>query len=243
MIIEEFECDIVLSDDGLQHYALHRDVEIVVIDSIRGFGNEYIIPAGPLREPLERLNEAHFLVHNGKKEKLEDSSRDIHVSLRPIGLRNAKTHELVHHADWQNSLHVKAVAGIGNPESFARTLFEMGFSPTLIAKNDHESLTPEDIFSENPDEAVVVTEKDIVKYRGEVPDNLWVLEVEMPLSKKFIDDIDDKKIHIITDKPNMELPSIILKFSEKAIKIEDIHIPQTSLEDVFLDLTGRKIND
>ena len=189
MIIEEFECDIVLSDDGLQHYALHRDVEIVVIDSIRGFGNQHIVPAGPLREPLERLNEAHFLVHNGKKEKLEDSSRDIHVSLRPIGLRNAKTNELVHHADWQNSLHVKAVAGIGNPESFARTLFEMGFSPTLIAKNDHESLTPEDIFSENPNEAVVVTEKDIVKYRGEVPDNLWVLEVEMPLSKKFIDDI------------------------------------------------------
>jgi ABC-2 type transport system ATP-binding protein len=55
--------------------------------------------------------------------------------------------------------------------------------------------------------------------------------------------INDKKINIITDKPNMELPSIILKFSEKAIKIEDIHIPQTSLEDVFLDLTGRKIND
>ena len=189
MIIEEFECDIVLSDDGLQHYALHRDVEIVVIDSIRGFGNQHIVPAGPLREPLERLNEAHFLVHNGKKEKLEDSSRDIHVSLRPIGLRNAKTNELVHHADWQNSLHVKAVAGIGNPESFARTLLEMGFSPTLIAKNDHESLTPEDIFSENPNEAVVVTEKDIVKYRGEVPDNLWVLEVEMPLSKNFIDDI------------------------------------------------------
>ena len=189
MIIEEFECDIVLSDDGLQHYALHRDVEIVVVDSIRGFGNECIIPAGPLREPLERLNEVHFLVHNGKKEKLEDSSRDIHVSLRPIGLRNAKTHELVHHADWQNSSHVKAVAGIGNPERFERTLFEMGFSPTLIAKNDHESLTPEDVFSENPDEAVVVTEKDIVKYRDEVPDNLWVLEVEMPLSKKFIDDI------------------------------------------------------
>ena len=55
--------------------------------------------------------------------------------------------------------------------------------------------------------------------------------------------INDKKINIITDKPNMELPSIILKYTEKAIKIEDIHIPQTSLEDVFLDLTGRKIND
>ena len=70
-----------------------------------------------------------------------------------------------------------------------------------------------------------------------------VLERKPQFLNDYEHSIDDKKIHIITDKPNMELPSIILKFSEKAIKIEDIHIPQTSLEDVFLDLTGRKIND
>ena len=70
-----------------------------------------------------------------------------------------------------------------------------------------------------------------------------ILERKPQFLNNYEHNIDDKKIHIITDKPNMELPSIILKFSEKAIKIEDIHIPQTSLEDVFLDLTGRKIND
>ena len=70
-----------------------------------------------------------------------------------------------------------------------------------------------------------------------------VLERKPQFLNDYEHNIEDKKIHIITDKPNMELPSIILKFSEKAIKIEDIHIPQTSLEDVFLDLTGRKIND
>ena len=70
-----------------------------------------------------------------------------------------------------------------------------------------------------------------------------VLERKPQFLNDYEHNIDDKKIHIITYKPNMELPSIILKFSEKAIKIEDIHIPQTSLEDVFLDLTGRKIND
>lgn len=73
------------------------------------------------------------------------------------------------------------------------------------------------------------------------------LKDELENKPQFLNDyehhIQDKKINIIIDKPNMELPSIILKFSEKAIKIEDIHIPQTSLEDVFLDLTGRKIND
>lgn len=73
------------------------------------------------------------------------------------------------------------------------------------------------------------------------------LKDELKNKPQFLNDyehhIEDKKINIIIDKPNMELPSIILKFSEKAIKIEDIHIPQTSLEDVFLDLTGRKIND
>ena len=70
-----------------------------------------------------------------------------------------------------------------------------------------------------------------------------ILERKPQFLNDYEHNIDDKKIHIIIDKPNMELPSIILKFSEKAIKIEDIHIPQTSLEDVFLDLTGRKIND
>ena len=70
-----------------------------------------------------------------------------------------------------------------------------------------------------------------------------ILERKPQFLNDYEHNIDNKKIHIITDKPNMELPSIILKFSEKAIKIEDIHIPQTSLEDVFLDLTGRKIND
>jgi len=70
-----------------------------------------------------------------------------------------------------------------------------------------------------------------------------ILERKPQFLNDYEHNIDDKKIHIITDKPNMELPSIILRFSEKAIKIEDIHIPQTSLEDVFLDLTGRKIND
>ena len=69
-----------------------------------------------------------------------------------------------------------------------------------------------------------------------------VLERKPQFLNDYEHNIDDKKIHIITDKPNMELPSIILKFSEKAIKIEDIHIPQTSLEDVFLDLTGKRLN-
>jgi tetraacyldisaccharide 4'-kinase len=188
-IINEFACDVVLCDDGLQHYALHRDVEIVVLDSMRGHGNGHIIPAGPLREPVTRLNEVDFLVHNGGKGASEDGARDVYVSLQPMGLRNAKTNELVHHMNWKGPASVYAVAGIGNPERFESTLLEMGFSPILSAKNDHESLLPEDILLGDSNETVVVTEKDIVKYKGPLPENLWILEVEMSLSQKFIDDI------------------------------------------------------
>ena len=69
------------------------------------------------------------------------------------------------------------------------------------------------------------------------------LNSDFSFLNKYDYKISEETVQIFTDKPNLELPSIILKFSEKGIKIEDIHIPQTSLEDVFLDLTGRKIND
>ena len=99
------------------------------------------------------------------------------------------------------------------------------------------------------DKGKLIVEDSVDNLKKMVKNSSIEIQLKDVLEKKpqFLNDyehnIDDKKIHIITDKPNMELPSIILKFSEKAIKIEDIHIPQTSLEDVFLDLTGRKIND
>ena len=99
------------------------------------------------------------------------------------------------------------------------------------------------------DKGKLIVEDSVDNLKKMVKNSSIEIQLKDVLDRKpqFLNDyehnIDDKKIHIITDKPNMELPSIILKFSEKAIKIEDIHIPQTSLEDVFLDLTGRKIND
>lgn len=99
------------------------------------------------------------------------------------------------------------------------------------------------------DKGKLIVEDSVDNLKKMVKNSSIEIQLKDILDRKpqFLNDyehnIDDKKIHIITDKPNMELPSIILKFSEKAIKIEDIHIPQTSLEDVFLDLTGRKIND
>lgn len=99
------------------------------------------------------------------------------------------------------------------------------------------------------DKGKLIVEDSVDNLKKVVKNSSIEIQLKDTLERKpqFLNDyeynIDDKKIHIITDKPNMELPSIILKFSEKAIKIEDIHIPQTSLEDVFLDLTGRKIND
>ena len=188
-LIELFSCDLILSDDGLQHYRMHRDVEVAVIDATRGLGNSFTLPAGPLREPHKRLDEVDMVVRNGGSNEMPDldkSGKTSHVQLIPVGLRKFGSDRLITLDDWVDSMSVHAVAGIGHPERFAITLMDMGFKPELHAKNDHEALSIRDVqFSDKC--AVIITEKDAVKYKDLAPDNLWVLEVRMPLSDEFVD--------------------------------------------------------
>ena len=190
-LIERFSCDVILSDDGLQHYAMHRDVEVAVVDVIRGLGNRLTLPAGPLREPLERLTEVDLVVHNGAEAISADvgmAEKSSFVKLKPFGLRKFGTDELIDVAHWVDSMSVHAVAGIGHPERFAVTLKEMGFQADLHAKNDHEALSIADI-TFNDQCPIIITEKDAVKYNDVVPHNLWVLEVRMLLSEDFVDNL------------------------------------------------------
>ena len=190
-LIERFSCDVILSDDGLQHYGMHRDVEVAVIDMTRGLGNRLTLPAGPLREPLERLSEVDLVVHNGAEEisaGLGMAGKSSFVKLKPFGLRKFGTDELIDVAHWVESMSVHAVAGIGHPERFAVTLKEMGFQPALHAKNDHEALSIADI-TFNDHCPIIITEKDAVKYNDIVPHNLWVLEVRMLLSDDFVSNL------------------------------------------------------
>jgi tetraacyldisaccharide 4'-kinase len=168
--------DVVLADDGLQHYALARDLEIVVVDSLRGFGNGRLLPAGPLREGRGRLQRAGLLVCNGGT----GPPRSIAMQLVPTAfVRIADGHREAVEA-WAGR-RVHALAGIGHPERFFGTLADLGLELYLHPRPDHAPLTAADL----PDAEglpVVMTEKDAVKCRTFAQASHWYLEVTAAFS-------------------------------------------------------------
>ena len=181
-LIEEFDVDVVLSDDGLQHYRMHRDLEIAVLDARRGLGNGQCLPAGPLREPPERLQDVDFIVLNGAAQSsshflpASSSINSISMTLQPTFFRHLRSGQRVAANDWTGSRSVHAVAGIGNPERFSDTLTSLGLEPRLHRFPDHHPFTQADLQFDD-DLPVVMTSKDAVKCEGFAPDNVWVLEV------------------------------------------------------------------
>lgn len=194
LLLHDSPCHIVLSDDGLQHYRLHRDVEIAVVDAVRGLGNGRTLPSGPLREPSSRLSQVDFVVLNGAgaASRAEIGPSKTHkVELQALGLRNIASKQLVSVDAWERGKKVHAVCGIGHPERFAQTLEGLGFDVILSSVNDHQCLTGGDIeFGDLL--PVIITAKDAVKYPDAAPPNLWVLEVEMPISDDFVASLIDQ---------------------------------------------------
>ncbi|MBT6422022.1 MAG: tetraacyldisaccharide 4'-kinase [Porticoccaceae bacterium] len=187
-LLHETSCDIVLSDDGLQHYRLHRDIEIAVVDATRGLGNGRMLPSGALRESPSRLSQVDFVVLNGSGADIaaEIGLVGAHqVELQALGLRNIASNLIVPVNAWEGGVKVHAVCGIGHPERFAQTLKELGFEVILSSVNDHQHLSDDDL-EFGDDLPMIITSKDAVKYRGVIPDNLWVLEVEMSISEDFV---------------------------------------------------------
>lgn len=187
-LLEKFDCDVVLSDDGLQHYALHRDIEVVVVDGERGFGNQRLLPAGPLREPLSRLQEADFVVINGelRNKTVPLPGATYSMMVHAMTLNNLASGESIPVAEWAGSRDVHAVAGIGHPQRFADTLSELGFVVTLHPKNDHQLLSDKDIRF-NDQKPVIITAKDAIKLTDTMPENVWVLTIEAVIQQGFTD--------------------------------------------------------
>lgn len=179
-LLADAEVDLVIADDGLQHYALERDVEIAVVDGLRGVGNGLCLPAGPLREPLARLRDCHWVVANGAATGLVD--HESVMVAQATALVNLATGERVTPSDFV-SWHgepVVAIAGIGNPARFAATLAEIGLQSSMCAFPDHHRFTPADL--EVGDGAtIVVTEKDAEKIGtlDGVGPRCWYLEIDM----------------------------------------------------------------
>ncbi len=157
----EPDCDVILCDDGLQHYALARDIEIAVVDGMRGFGNGRRLPAGPLREPPSRLSEVDAVVVNGEGF---DRTGAIRMRLEPVAVvafRDGSRRPLSEYAGRE----VVAAAAIGNPERFFSMLRAHGLRVETRTLPDHARFTPA-LAGAGRGKPVLLTEKDAVKCNG-----------------------------------------------------------------------------
>jgi tetraacyldisaccharide 4'-kinase len=171
------ECDVLLSDDGLQHYALARDVEIAVVDGERGLGNGFMLPAGPLREPPSRLRTVDAVVVNGSAQSFATPTRGHSMKLEGRELRNLLNPDYVVGPAHFQRQRVHAIAGIGNPRRFFADLEALGlqFEPHVFP--DHHAYAPADIAFRDA-EAILMTEKDAVKCAAFAAETHWVLRVD-----------------------------------------------------------------
>ena len=165
-------CDVVVSDDGLQHYAMARDCEIVVIDGDRRFGNGWLLPAGPLRETPARLAAADAIVVNGGRELLDGALRMRLEATSALSLIGGAVNALDEFAG--RSVH--AIAGIGNPERFFNMLRARGIEVIGHPLPDHAHLQAADI-SFADERPVLMTEKDAVKCAGIAGPHHWYVPV------------------------------------------------------------------
>lgn len=186
-LLDANDCDVVLADDGLQHYALARDIEVVVIDAKRGLGNGLLLPAGPLREPASRLDTVDFVVSNGGPAELPANTPHYIMQIQPDLLMPLdQSRQAVAPQHWGLSKTVHAVAGIGNPQRFYATLISLGFKPIEHSFNDHHNFVAADLAFDD-DLPVLMTAKDAVKVRAlGTTGNYWYLSVAAELDTAFI---------------------------------------------------------
>lgn len=189
-LLEHHACDVIVSDDGLQHYALSRDIELLVVDGQRVFGNGMCLPAGPLREPVKRVRRCDYIVGNGNiKHPIDSTVTTFTMQLMPIGFERLTSGSGQHPIDlsrWNQPKHVHGVAGIGNPERFFNSLRQMGFTVIEHAFDDHHQYQASDLqFADQL--PIIMTEKDAVKVAGLQQhidhDNCWYLPINAVTDK------------------------------------------------------------
>ena len=177
-LCEAHGVNVILSDDGLQHYALPRDFEIAVLDADRRFGNGWLVPVGPLRESITRLQSVDFVLErNGS-----DPSSAFHYKPTEFVSVDGSKQLAVSEAcsEWAEK-KIVAATGLGQPSQFFSLLRDLYFKCDTIAVADHSALDLQEIEANFMADVVVVTAKDAVKLDVESCDNVWVLEVEAEL--------------------------------------------------------------
>ncbi len=186
-LCEQYACDLIIADDGLQHYNLRRHLELLVLDGRRMLGNGYCLPAGPLREPPERLNTVDMVFSNGQPGT-DPGVPYTCFNLVPQSLRPVSQGVEASADELPKACRVHGVAGIGNPGRFFTTLADQGFDVIPHAFPDHYQFTGADIaFGDGL--PVIMTAKDAVKCRLFAQSQHWYLPVATDLPDSVLDTI------------------------------------------------------
>ena len=186
-LTKDHDCDVIISDDGLQHYKMSRHIEIAVIDGKRRFGNNLTFPAGPLRESKNRLNSVDFIVNNSGPTEEDEYLMNISPS-NFVHLKSGKSYSI---DKWPMHNQIHAVAGLGNPGRFFDLLDKLGFDSIRHPFPDHHNFSSSDIFylDHLP---IVMTEKDASKCKDFDNNKIWYLTIDADVTNKFIDKLDKK---------------------------------------------------
>lgn len=183
LLLAQFNCDLIISDDGLQHYKLQRDFEIVVIDGERVFGNGFVMPAGPLRELPNRLAEVDLIINNGK---LTGYSNTLMLLLPKFAV-NLVSGEKKLLRDFQR-IPLNAIAGIGYPQRFFNMLRD--FALTLEKTQsfqDHQDFEATHFAYFSSNQPLFMTEKDAVKCRSFAQANWWYVPVDADIQGEEVE--------------------------------------------------------
>jgi tetraacyldisaccharide 4'-kinase len=177
-ILQQFpDLDVILSDDGLQHYALKRDVEIAVC-RFMALGNGLMLPAGPLREPRTRLDQVDITINRDSNQVIESLGEVWNLVDRETTCDISDFH----------GKQVHALAGIGFPEIFFASLAQMGIDVIEHEYPDHYEFSAQEL-NLKPELPILVTHKDAVKLKGIARDNVWVVPLQLELGDELKDQI------------------------------------------------------
>ncbi len=186
LLIDLYAVDVIVSDDGLQHLALKRDLEIIVIDAQRMFGNNRLLPSGPLRESVNSISTDAIRIYSGNREL---DQFEYWMKFNPIRIRNIINENLVIDIHEFEGNEVNAVAGIGYPEKFFDLLESLKIKLNKFSFPDHHVFQADDLKFDN-NLAIIMTEKDAVKCASLVNDNSWYLEINVVPNDNFKNRID-----------------------------------------------------
>ena len=185
-------CDVVIADDGLQHYALARDVEIAAVDGERAFGNGRMLPAGPLREPLSRLDDVDAVVRLVPRDAWRETGDAMETLMahEPVRWRNLAVPSRTEDPSAFRPARAWAIAGTANPQRFFDLVAALGIDARTRAFPDHHRYTPADLAL--PDAgAILMTAKDAVKCTRHADARFWALDIRTRVDPALVDRIEE----------------------------------------------------